>query len=64
MKLIKRFSEHWETEDKRYSVSVTHSRIKNLHPKYYVSGHDKRYAYASTLKEAKEIINKWESSQA
>ena len=63
MKLIKKWAGHWETKDKKYSVSVTHGRIKGLHPKYYVSGHGLQHSYASTLKEAQEIINTWESKE-
>lgn len=64
IKLKKVWSDKWKTEDGKYSVSVTQGRIKGLYPKYYVSGGYKLNTHVSTLKEAKAVIEKWESERA
>ncbi len=63
IKLKKVWCEKWKTEDGRYSVSITHNRIKGLYPKYYVSGGLKFNTHVSTLKEARAVIEKWESER-
>ena len=61
MKLIKVRDSRWQTEDKKYSVTLTHNHsVKGLHPKYLVSRGIK-HTYVSTLKEARVIIDKWEN---
>lgn len=60
MKLIKVRDGRWQTKDKKYSVTLTHNRIKGLYPKYYVSSGVRKNTHVSTLKEAQAIIDKWE----
>ena len=61
MKLIKKSPERWESENEKYRAIPTHYGVVSL--KYYVSGCG-QFSYASTLKEAAEIMDQWEEEAA